>query len=255
MFGRWWRSRREARALQRRAIPDALWQRTIAHYPFLARLSADDLLELRRLASLFLDSKEFHGAHGFVVNDDVAVAIAAQACLPVLRLGLDGYRSFVGIVVHSDQAVARREVVDEDGLVHQYDEVLSGEAMEGGPLMLSWRDVHEASALGDAYNVVIHEFAHVLDMQDGVADGAPLLPSAEVREQWLAVLMPEYDRFSERVVCGYATVMDPYGAEGPDEFFAVASEAFFVAPREFKEEQPALYRLLSSYYLQDPAQP
>jgi Mlc titration factor MtfA (ptsG expression regulator) len=262
MLARWWRSRREARALQRRAIPDALWQRTIARYPFLARLRGDDLLELRRLASLLLDSKEFHGAHGFVVTDDVAVAIAAQACLPVLRLGLEGYRGFVGIVVHSDQAVARREVVDEAGLVHQYDEVLSGEAMEGGPLMLSWRDVQggdlraddEQAAAGPwAYNVVIHEFAHVLDMQDGIADGVPLLPNAAAREQWLAVLMPEYDRFSERVVCGYDTVMDPYGAEGPDEFFAVASEAFFVTPREFKEEQPALYRLLASYYLQDPA--
>lgn len=257
MLAHWWRSwraSRETRAVQRRAIPDALWQRTLSHYPFFARLSGDEVAELRRLSSLFLDSKEFHGAHGFVVSDEVAVAIAAQACLPVLRLGLGGYRGFVGIVVHPDQAVARREVMDEDGLVHHYDEVLSGEAMEGGPVMLSWRDVRDAGALSEwGYNVVIHEFAHVLDMGDGVADGVPPLPTAAAREQWLAVLMPEYDRFNERVVCGYDTVLDPYGAEGPDEFFAVASEAFFVTPREMKEEQPALYRLLSSYYLQDPA--
>jgi hypothetical protein len=257
MLAHWWRSlraARESRAVQRRAIPDALWQHTVSRYPFLARLSDADLTELRRLSSLFLDSKEFHGAHGFVVTDEVAVAIAAQACLPVLRLGLGGYGGFVGIVVHPDQAVAKREVMDEDGLVHHYDEVLSGEAMEGGPVMLSWRDVHDAAELSEwGYNVVIHEFAHVLDMGDGVADGVPLLPTAAAREQWLAVLMPEYDRFNERVVCGYDTVLDPYGAEGPDEFFAVASEAFFVTPREMKEEQPALYRLLSSYYLQDPA--
>ena len=257
MLSRWWRSwraAREARAVQRRAIPDALWQHTLLHYPFLARLSQKDRVELRRLSSLFLDNKEFHGAHGFVVTDEVAVAIATQACLPVLRLGLQAYRAFVGIVVHPDQAIARREVMDEDGLVHSYDEVLSGEAMEGGPVMLSWRDVHDAGELSArGYNVVIHEFAHVLDMGDGVPDGVPLLATAAARERWLAVLMPEFDRFSERVVCGYETVLDPYGAQGPDEFFAVASEAFFVTPRELKGEQPALYRLLSSYYLQDPA--
>ena len=144
--------------------------------------------------------------------------------------------------------------MDEAGVVHDWEEVISGEAMDKGPVMLSWRDVRDAGALSEwGYNVVIHEFAHVLDMGDGVADGVPPLPTAAARDHWLAVLMPEYDRFCERVVCGYDTVLDPYGAEGPDEFFAVASEAFFVTPREMKEEQPALYRLLSSYYLQDPA--
>ena len=246
---------REERALRRRAIPDDVWSNTLAHYAFLARLAPADQEELRRLSSLFLDTKEFHGAHGFTVTDDVVVAIAAQACLPVLRLGLQAYGGFVGIVVHPDQAVARREVVDEDGLVHHYDDVLSGEAMDGGPIMLSWRDIREAAdiAAGGAYNVVIHEFAHVLDLGNGAADGMPRLPSRQAQEQWTSVLLPEYDRFSERVVCGYETVMDPYGAEGIDEFFAVASEAFFVSPAQMKEEQPALYRLLSSYYLQDPA--
>jgi hypothetical protein len=90
-------------------------------------------------------------------------------------------------------------------------------------------------------------------MRDGQPDGVPLLPTQKNRAAWLAVLMPEYDRFCERVVCGYETVLDPYAAEAPDEFFAVASEAFFVTPRELEEEQPALYRLLASYYRQDPA--
>jgi len=93
----------------------------------------------------------------------------------------------------------------------------------------------------------------VLDMGDGVADGVPLLPSPSAREEWLSVLMPEFDRFSEHVVCGHDTVLDPYGADGPDEFFAVASESFFVTPQALKDEQPALYRLLASYYRQDPA--
>jgi hypothetical protein len=251
MIGSWWRSWREQRALRRRAIPDALWQATLSRYAFLARRSADELRVLRRLTTLFLDSKEFSGAGGFVVDDAIAVAIGAQACLPVLHLGLEHYDGFVGIVVHADEVVARRERMDDAGVVHHYDEVLSGEAMEGGPVMLSWSDAQGFDPHAEwAYNVVIHEFAHVLDMGDGVADGVP--PGVD-RQRWLATLMPAFDRFAERVVCGHATVLDPYAAEGPDEFFAVASEGFFVTPQALKEEQPALYRLLAAYYRQDPA--
>lgn len=248
-----WRRQREARVVSRKGVPDALWQQTLERYPFLGRLALDDQAELRRLVSLFLDSKEFTGVGGLQVDDEMAVAIAAQACLPVLRLGLEPYGSFVGIVVHADEVVASREVVDENGIVHQYDEVLAGEAMAGGPVMLSWHDVDAASdGEAAAYNVVVHEFAHVLDMGDGVADGVPPLPTEAARRQWHETLMAEFDRFSERVVCGYDTVIDPYGAEAPEEFFAVASEAFFVTPEALKEEQPVMYRLLSSFYRQTP---
>jgi MtfA peptidase len=251
------RRRRETRALQRRAISDALWRACLAELPFVAARPAEQQERLRRMASLFLDRKEFTGAHGFVVSDRIAVVVATQACLPVLELGLDQYDGFVGIVMHADAVVATREVMDEDGIVHAYDEELAGEAMEGGPLMLSWADVLPAEG-GDApptaYNVVIHEFAHVLDLRDGKADGIPLLSSSAERRAWSEVLTAEYDRLCERVVCGYETVLDPYAAEGPDEFFAVGSEAFFVTPQPLKEEQPAMYRLLTSYYRQDPAE-
>ena len=244
----------ERRALQRRAIPDALWQLTLARYPFLARRSQADLAELRRLSSLFLDRKEFSGAHGLRVSDDMAVAIAAQACLPVLRLGLRAYDGFVGIVVHRDEVQVRREFVDDDGIVHEYDDVLAGEAMEGGPMMLSWRDVSEAGESADwGYNVVVHEFAHVIDMGDGVADGVPPLPTAAERSHWQSLLMREYERFCARVDADEHTVLDPYGAESPEEFFAVACEAFFVAPQDMRDEHPALYGMLAGYFKQDPA--
>lgn len=249
-----WRERREARTLRERPIPDALWQLTLLRYPFLATLPDAEAAELRRLATLFLARKEFFGAQGFAVTDDIAVAVAAQACLPVLALGLAHYDAFVGIVMHGDEVVARREVVDEHGVVHEYDETLSGEAMEGGPVMLSWRDVESAGDSAEwAYNVVIHEFAHVLDMRDGMADGVPLLPDRAARQAWIDVLEPEYAAFCERVDAGEDTVLDPYGAEGADEFFAVASEAFFVAGADFRAEHPTLYRLLAGYYRQDPA--
>ena len=253
-LSRHWRARREAAALARRAVPDALWRRTLKRFPFLPRGEAEGEPELRRLTSLFLDAKEFTGAHGLVVSDDIAVAIAAQACLPVLGMGLQPYEGFVGIVVHPGQARVRRSVADDTGVVHEYDDVLSGEAVQGGPVMLSWRDVRSAgpkAALG--YNVVVHEFAHVLDMADGVPDGVPLLPRGLDREAWIDTLDREYEAFCPRVDAGEDTALDPYGAEGVDEFFAVASEAFFVAPAPMQAEHPALYGLLRGYYRQDPA--
>lgn len=246
---------REARALQRHAIPDALWQAVLAVYPFIAARSDDDLDALRQLTSLFLSRKEFHGAQHLAVTDEMAVAIAAQACLPILKLGIQAYDSFVGIVVHPDEVVAPREVIDDDGVVHQYDEVLTGEAMSGGPVMLAWADVLTAGETAElAYNVVIHEFAHVLDMADGEADGVPLLPTARARERWIECLDAEYERFAGRIDAGDEdTVLDPYGAEGVEEFFAVAVEAFFVAPQGMRRQHPALYELFTDYFRQDPA--
>ena len=126
-------------------------------------------MALRRLATLFLARKEFTGAGGLIATDEIATAIAMQACLPILRLGLEAYDSFVGIVVHPDEVVAQREHVDDAGVVHAYEETLSGEAMSGGPVMLNWRDAARSGGPDErAYNVVIHEFVHVLDMRDGV---------------------------------------------------------------------------------------
>ncbi len=257
MLGRlWqrWQRRRDDAAAQRRAIPDDLWKRTLVRYPFLQRRDASDRDELRRLTSLFLDRKEFSAAGGLRLTDAMVVAIAAQAVLPVLRLGLARYDGFVGIVVHPDQVLARREVADEHGVVHSYDEPLAGEAMDGGPVMLSWRDVRAAGqGAASAYNVVIHEFAHVLDMADGLADGVPLLPPDLPATQWRATLRAEYGAFVRRVDAEEQTTLDPYGASGEEEFFAVASEAFFVSPEAMKKEHPALYGMLCRFYLQDPA--
>ncbi len=246
MLARWWqglRARRDDAAVARRAIPDDLWKRTLIRYPFLQRRDAADATELRRLTSLFLDRKEFSAAGGLRLTDAMVVAIAAQAVLPVLRLGLARYDGFVGIVVHPDQVSARREMVDDDGVVHEFDEVLAGEAVDGGPVMLSWRDVRSAGlgrgTGGSAYNVVIHEFAHVLDF---------IMAGAE----WRASLDAEYQGFCARVEAGECTALDPYGAEAPEELFAVASEAFFVGPDNLRREHPALYDRLVAFYQQDP---
>lgn len=247
------RARREAAIVKRRAIPDDLWKRTLVRYPFLQRKDPSDAAELRRLTSLLLDRKEFSVVGGLKLTDMLAVSIAAQAALPALRLGLTVYDSFVGIVVHPGAVSAPRSHQDEDGVVHEYDEELAGEFVQGGPLMLSWPDVRMAGRDSrQAYNVVIHEFAHVLDAANGEPNGVPPLPADISRADWLRTLDDEFTRFAERVQAGEETAMDPYAAHGPDEFFAVASESFFVDPDGLQAEHPAFYALLCRFYRQDP---
>jgi Mlc titration factor MtfA (ptsG expression regulator) len=256
LLGRWLGSlqrQREAVAIRRRAIPDDLWKRTLVRYPFLQRRDDPGAAALRRLTSLFLDRKEFTAVGDLRLSDAMVVAIAAQAVLPVLRLGLSPYDRFVGIVVHADQVRAPREITDEDGIVHRYEEVLAGEAVQGGPVMLSWRDVRAAGRPeGVAYNVVIHEFAHVLDQALGEAGGQPRLPAGLPAADWQAVMTSSHADFCRRVEAGEKTAVDGYGAESMAEFFAVASEAFFVTPAAMQNEHPALYGMFVRYYLQDP---
>ncbi len=250
----WLKHRRDVRTLAKRAIPDLLWQLTLVRYPFLGWRVAADVAKLRNQATLFLAAKEFTGAHGLEVDDEMAVAIAAQACLPVLNLGLDWYDRFVGIVVHADEVVAHREAMDEDGVVHAYDEELTGEAVLGGPVTLSWSDVTGTGLDNDVvYNVVIHEFAHVIDMRTGVADGVPPLPNRTAHTNWAQVISAEYQAFCDRVDHGEDTFLDTYGANAPEEFFAVAAEAFFTAPRGLQLEHSRLYSLLKTFFQQDPA--
>lgn len=249
----WLRRWRHARTLENRPIPEPLWQLTLARYPFLARRNASDLAALRAMATLFLAEKEFAGAHGLEVSDAMAVAIAAQACLPALRLGLATLDGFVGIVVQPDVVVARRTIEDDDGVVHQYDEELAGEAMEGGPVMLAWRDVEDAGdTAADGYNVVVHEFAHVIDMRLGLTAGAEDADPTSERGAWLAALNDAYEDFADAVDAGEETWLDPYGAEAIGEFFAVASEALFVSPEALRDDDAALYALLAAAYRQDP---
>ena len=248
MFG-WLRPRHAAPA-----IPEPLWRALMDRYRFLALRPPAELEQLRSLAGEFLVRKEFHGAQGFAITDEVALAIAAQAVLPVLHLGLRWYDDFVGIVVHRDEVLARRTVQDEDGVVHQFGEVLAGEAMDRGPVMLNWHDVQAAGATADrGYNVVIHEFVHKIDMRDGVPDGCPPLPTRAARQAWLAVLRTAHDAFREKLIMaerfgGPAPWLDPYGAQSIDEFFAVACEAYFVNRGRFEHEFPQLQLLFDSFF-------
>jgi len=242
-----WRRRR---ALRGTSLDEALWRHVTRSLPFLHGLTPAETQRLKDDAALFLREKEMHGARGFVLTDAVRLSIAVQACLPILNLGLEAYRGWVGIVIYPGEFKVRREEMDASGVVHEYDDALSGEAWPGGPVILSWQDV----TLGEAgYNVVIHEFAHKLHMSRGDMDDFPA-PHAEMqRERWLAAWDTAYDKFCAQVDRGIDTVIDPYASEQPAEFFAVLSEAFFTLPRTVRSTYPELYGQLSLFYRQDPA--
>lgn len=268
------------RALRRPTpIPDELWQQTIGRYPFIASLAPGSQQRLRLLCTHFLLEKEFHGANGLTVTDDMALAIASQACLPLLHMHgvsgepvrdplklLDWYGDFVGIVVQPGAVVARRKTTDGAGVVHHYDEVLAGEAMDRGPLMLSWEYVANAGEWAQrGHNVVIHEFMHKLDMHampmGDVPDGAPPLPTgflgtrsaAEAHTLWQRTMQASYDRFREAVVMaerfgGEAPWLDDYAAKDAAEFFAVTCEAYFVNRPRFATEFPELVPLYDGFF-------
>jgi Mlc titration factor MtfA (ptsG expression regulator) len=240
----WLTEWRRKRVLQRHAIDAALWKKSTRGLRFLPETE-----KLKQLALLFLAEKEFSGAHGLEVTDAMRVAIAAQACLPILELGLDWYAGWRGIVVYPGDFRVRRRDVDEAGVVHEWDDDLAGEAMPGGPVVISW----DAAAHDPYINVVIHEFAHKLDMVNGAADGLPPLHAGMDARLWAAAFKEAYDGFCDALERGQDTWLDPYAAEHPSEFFAVISEAFFEHPAQTRRRYPAVYEQLKLFYRQDPA--
>jgi len=236
----WLTDWRRRRVLTRHRVDEALWPRL----PFLPQTQ-----KLKDLALLFLAEKQFTGTHGLEVSDAMRLSIAAQACLPILELGLDWYSGWTGVVIYPGDFRVRRTEVDEDGVVHEWDDELAGEAMPGGPVVLSW----DAAAHDPLMNVVIHEFAHKLDMLDGVADGRPPLHAGMDGRAWQKAFEDAFKGFSDALERGRDTWLDPYAAEHPAEFFAVISEAFFEDPGETRRRYPDVYDQLKLFYRQDPA--
>lgn len=241
-----WRRQRAAAKIE---ISAEQWQEAEYALPFLDRLNADERTRLRELARQFIATKEWDGAQGLQLTAALQISIALQACLPILNLGLDWYRGWVSIIVYPGDFLIPRQMVDADGIVHEYDDAVLGEAWEGGPVLLSWFD--NLNEIGDV-SIVIHEFAHKLDMSNGAVDGMPALHEDMTRTAWIAAFAPAYEDFCRRVDAGEETTLDPYAAEHPGEFFAVGSEVFFEAPDLLKEAYPAVYEQLCLFYRQNP---
>lgn len=263
-LGKWW-----SQLKGERPIPEALWQSTLQTIPFAADLSPSELNRLRPLCESFLSDKAFHGAHGLVITDPMALSIAIQACIPLMHWGphaLSYYDDFVTVVVHPDEMLARRVSVDEAGVVVNYQELIAGEAMQGGPVTLAWSHVQGVSDEAHAgRNLVIHEFAHKIDVYgkgvDGQADGCPLLPAhfmprvprEAAQRFWRQTLHEAYEDFVRQVQMherfgAPAPWLDSYGAESPEEFFAVACEAYFTNPTRFAAEWGKLRQLFDAFF-------
>ncbi len=259
----WFRKRSDSEV----SIDTALWREATAPWLFMRGLGDPDAERLRILCGRFIAGKHFSGTHGLEVSALMQVEIAAQACILVLELGFEWYEGWSEIIVYPSQFAPEREEIDEAGVVHLTNDPMAGEAWLGGPVILSYEDVamaadEEMRVAG--YNVVIHEFAHKLDMRHGDPNGFPPLHATMNAKDWKRAFAAAYDDFCLRVDAADALAesddgealdalpIDPYAATSAGEFFAVTSEAFFETPELLAPAYPAVYEQLRLFYQQDP---
>jgi hypothetical protein len=244
-----WRRQR----VRRQTFP-AAWRDVLKlRVPLFRALPADLQLQLKKHIQVFLAEKEFIGCRGLEITDEIRVTIAAQACLLLLNQRSSYYPELRQILVYPGAFVVDRARVDYAGVHQERREVLLGESWSHGQVVLSWEDALEGAAIpDDGRNVVIHEFAHQLDQETGVANGAPLLARRSHYQGWARVMGAEYMQLRARARRHEETLLDPYGATDPAEFFAVASETFFEQPVQMAEQHPDLYAELSRFYRINP---
>ncbi|TGD75710.1 zinc-dependent peptidase [Mangrovimicrobium sediminis] len=247
----WWPRWRRRRML-RQPFP-AAWQAHLAELPWYARLPAALREELQRLVRVFLHEKQFVGCEGLEVSDRMRVIVAAQACLLLLNRPHRGYRDLRWVYLFPGEFRALQPEYDEAGVVSHRRGSLLGVSWENGRVVLAWDSVlQDLADASDGRNVVLHEFAHQLDQEDGAADGAPLLYTREGYRDWSAVLGHEYHRLQAQLARGRESLIDPYGASDPAEFFAVVTELFYERPAAMSSAYPKLFEVLHGYYRVDP---
>ncbi len=250
--------RARRRALRRRLMTEPLpeeWERILKqNVPLYSRLPDAVQRQLRGLINIFLYEKRFEGCGGLEITDEVRVTVAAQACILLLNRKTDFYPRLSSILVYPGAYVAKEVWRTPAGFEVEEESVRLGESWDSGTVVLAWDNVkHGAGDWKDGHNVVLHEFAHRLDQQDGTADGAPILEQRSRYVSWARTLSREFEQLQKRAKRGRKTVMDEYGATDPAEFFAVATETFFEKSRQMKKKHPELYSELRSYYKLDPA--
>lgn len=251
MFGLKKRRRRE---LMQKPFP-AAWRDIVnENVPYVRGLSDDERRELEGLVLVFLDEKHFEGCGGLEIDDEIRVTIATQACVLLLHRQTDIYPELQSILVYPHAYVAKGLHMDDEHIMTEGPESRLGESWGHGSVILSWDDVlRGASDVRDGHNVVFHEFAHQLDQESSVGPGAPVLSKRSMYLAWARVLGTEYEALLDDLEHHRRTLIHPYGATNPAEFFAVVSELFFEKPRQLEKKHPALYEQLRDFYQQDPA--
>lgn len=247
-----WVRRRRA-ALRDTPLSDDQLDALRRYAPFVVGLDDAERTALYGLVQLFLHDKTFEGCGGLEMTDTIRVTVAAHACR--LLLGLDVEYPYPGLdVIRVYPSTFRTETTERlgDGWIQGLESHRLGESSQRGFVVLSWDAVRRGGQVEDGHNVVLHEFAHQLDTQDGVADGAPPLPRA-LYGPWARVLGDSFEELQDDVAAHRRSVLDRYGATSPAEFFAVATETFFEQGTALKAQEPELYAVLARYYRQDPA--
>ncbi len=250
-----WLKKRKRRKILARPFPEE-WHRILhGNLPFYACLSTEEQSALRDALRIFIAEKSWEGCGGLAMTDEIRVTIAAQASVLLLGLPNVEFDSVKTILVYPAEFFARQREAADDGIVRDDSGGRLGEAWYRGPVVLSWADAWRgARNPSDGVNVVFHEFAHQLDMQDGIVNGTPPLESRAAMERWQKIMSDEFDRLVARSRRGMATLLDHYGAEDPGEFFAVCTECFFERPCAFETRHRELYAVLRDYFGQDPAE-
>lgn len=244
------RKRREK--LRAQPFPDEWRKICDRNVPYAKLLGAEERAELEGHIHVFLAEKSFEGCGGLELTDEIRVTIAAQAALLLLGRDVDPYPGIDVILVYPS-AYRGQTMSAEGGIVIEGEQARLGEASTRGILVLSWDDVMRGAAdIRDGHNVVIHEFAHALDHEDGSSDGAPPLSRRANYAPWARVFGQEYEKLVDADEHRKKTIIDKYGATNPAEFFAVATETFFEKPLQMQQKHPELYEQLKHYYRQDP---
>ena len=246
-----WLKRRQRAHIVEEAFPPA-WQAILGrNVPVVSKLDAAEKKKLEDIVRIFVAEKHFEGCAGLDMTDEMRVTIAGQACVLLLHLDEeDVFRTVESVLVYP--SVYRAPSVTRPGGIVIDEVTRAGESWRQGTLVLAWDEVLR-SAHDPRHNVVLHEFAHALDQENGSADGAPSLPARAMYGPWARILGAEYDQLTREIREGHRTSIDPYGATSPAEFFAVVTEAFFGQPVELRSRHPALYDQLRAFYRQDPA--
>lgn len=250
----WFKNRRRRQILSEPfpSVWDDVLRDNVGH---LGWLSDDECAKLRRATQIIIAETEFEGCGGVDMTDEVRVTVAASASILVLGFDDFYFDNVQTVLVYPDKfLVPAQQPIAGDLGVHGELAIL-GEAVPHGPVILAWADVlANARAPGHGQNLVFHEFAHQLDMLNGYSDGVPAFDEPDLGERWPRVMDREYARLCRAADRGKRTLIDPYGATNPAEFFAVVTECFFDLPWELERRHAALYAVLRDYYRQDPAQ-
>ena len=225
-------------------------------FPSTPALPANQQQKLRDATRILVAEKEWEGVQGLTLTDEIKVTIAGHAAWLVLGFDEDYFPNVETVIVYPQGFVVPPPPVGRRGPLAEEEPVTaSGLAALRGPVVVSWADIQHSLRARDGQNVILHEFAHKLDMRDGAADGAPYLETDRQIAAWSRVMSAEYQSLVDRTGRGERDVLNPYGATNAAEFFAIATESFFERARELQATHPALYGVLKDFYRQDPATP